>query len=341
LRAESANRCKSAISFVIAVTIRYTFHLWQSTAESRTLSGMSVRCLSVHAAYLCAHAGECCRAGWTIPVEEGLVEPLLILGFRIGADRVAPVAADGACTFFEGNAGRLCAIHRRGGASLLPSVCRHFPRVAVTDARGTSLTLSHFCPTAAALLFKPVPLAIVKAPRSLALDGVLEGLDATTVLPPLLDRDVLTDWDGYTAWEEEAVGLFNVGDAEPEQLVECLKRATDAICAWRPGNEPLAVAARKTFAGMSVGRVGGRSWDGFGQPVNAWLAAHVFASWAAYERDGLRAIPESVSAALGLLRREVDSRGPLTRESMLGSIRAADFHLRHCTTESGRSGSKP
>ncbi len=290
---------------------------------------MAVRCLTVHARYVCAHAGECCRAGWSIPVEEPLVEPLRTLGFQIGPNRIAPKAANGDCLFFETDAGRLCAIHRRGGPSLLPSVCHHFPRVVLNDPRGTSVTLSHFCPTAAALLFDPVPLAVIEAPRSLALDGALEGLDATNVLPPLLDRDVLTDWDGCTAWEQEAVRLLNDDRGEPEQVVERLTQATEAVCRWRPGNGSLAGAVRNAFEGVSVGTPGRQSWGGFEQTVKAWLAAHTFASWAAYEPDGLRAIPEAVGRALALLRTEADSRGAVTREALLASIRAADFQLRH------------
>jgi Fe-S-cluster containining protein len=326
---ESLNWRDPSISFVIGLTIRNTVDALAIGRRKPDTSHVAVRCLSVHARYLCAHAGECCRAGWAIPVEEPLVQPLRTLGFRIGADRVAPVAPNGDCAFFEADAGRLCAIHRRGGPSLLPSVCRHFPRVVVNDPRGTSVTLSHYCPTAAGLLFERVPLAIVEAPRSLALDGALEGLDATSVLPPLLDRDVLTDWDGYTAWEEEAVRLLNAEEGEPEQVVEWLIGATGAVCAWRPRDGSLTSAVRQAFAGTSVRPSGSLAWNGFGRTVNAWLAAHTFASWAAYEPDGLRAIPETVREALALLRQERDSRGVLTRDTLLASIRAADLRLRH------------
>ena len=292
---------------------------------------MPVRCLTVHAPYVCAHSGACCRAGWAIPVQEALIEPLRMNGFSIGPDRVAPTRESGECAFFEPEAGNLCAIHRRGGPSLLPSVCRHFPRVIVNDPRGASVTLSHFCPTAAGLLFEPTSLAIVEAPRSVALDGALEGLDATNVLPPLLGPGVLTDWEGYSAWEEAAAALFNVEGAEPEQAVDCLKRATDGVSDWRPGGEPLAARVCRVFAGViSEARWTGQGgWAGFGRPVNAFLAAHAFASWAAYEPDGLRAIPEAVSHALVVLRREVERRGALTRENLVDSIRATDFLLRH------------
>lgn len=298
---------------------------------------MRVRCLSVHASYACAHTGVCCRAGWTIPVEERLIEPLRVVGITIGRDRVAPTRPDGACGFFEADAGHLCTIHRRAGASLLPSVCRHFPRVVVTDPRGTSITLSHVCPTAAGLLFEPVPLALVDAPSSLALDGVgaLEGLDASSVLPPLLSPGILMDWEGYSAWEEAAVELFDTAALQPERAVAMLISATETARAWRPGAEPLASAVRRGFARAASAEFDGvERWSRFGRAVNAFLAAHAFASWAAYEPEGLRSVAAAVGNALELLTCEVTRRGGLTRESLLDSIRATDLKLRHNSSNS-------
>jgi Fe-S-cluster containining protein len=302
-----------------------------------------IRCLSVHASYVCAHTGACCRAGWSIPVEEALIGPLrgIGIGIDIGAARVAPVLPSGECAFFEADAGRLCRIHRRGGPRLLPSMCRHFPRVVVNDPRGTSVTLSHFCPTAAALLFSAPRLAIVDAPASLALEGSLEGLDATGVLPPLLTAELLTDWEGYSAWEAEAVALFDIDHFEPECAVEALTIATEASCSWRPGREPLTGAVRDAFAQSraTVTRDGDR-WGNCGRTVNAFLAAHAFASWAAYEPDGLRAIPAAVAEALAILRRHLKGH-ELTEETLTDAIRATDLQLRHAegSRESRLSGS--
>jgi hypothetical protein len=291
-----------------------------------------VRCLNVHAPYVCAHAGACCEAGWTIPVEDGLVAPLRTIGIDIGAERIAPVRSDGSCAFFERQAGRLCTIQRRGGAALLPSMCRHFPRVVVNDPRGASVTLSHFCPTAAGLLFTAPHLTIVDAPSSLALNGSLDGLDATGVLPPLLTTDVLTDWDGYSAWEARAVALFDGEHVQPERAVEALAIATDASCRWRPGSQSLSEAVHHAFArSQPVVDLGDTErWGSFGRTVNAFLAAHAFASWTAYEPDGLRAIPVAVAKALSTLTRNLDDR-PLTRETLTEAIRATDLQLRHAT----------
>src|SRR6185436_6391704 len=115
---------------------------------------------------------------------------------------------DGACVFFEPLAGRLCAVHRTVGPRLLPSACRNFPRIALRDPRGVFVTLSHYCPTAARLLLRDQDLAIVDAPASITLDGEVEGLDATGVLPPLLRQGMLMSLDAYDTWEREAVATL-------------------------------------------------------------------------------------------------------------------------------------
>lgn len=264
-------------------------------------------------------------------MEEHLVTPLSVLGISIGPDRVAPSRPTGDCVFFEADAGRLCTIHRRGGPALLPSVCRHFPRVIVKDARGTSVTLSHYCPTAAGLLFTEAPLSIVEAPPALSLGGVLEGLDATNVLPPLLSKDVLMDWDGYTAWEEAAIALFNVDGIAPEQAVDTVLAVTERISTWKPGRESLSSMVRREFSvAMDAARWRDGGWGEYARPINAFLAAHAFASWAVYEPGGLRSVPAAVSKALRLLAQNND-RGQLSRTSVTEAIRATDLELRHAS----------
>ena len=294
---------------------------------------MRVRCLSIHAAWRCRHSGACCRTGWAIPVEPRLRAPLRAIGLDPGDSGAAPRRASGECAFFEADAGRLCAIHRSGGEALLPSACRHFPRVIVNDARGASVTLSHFCPTAAGLLFDATPLTVVEAPPGIALDGALEGLDATAVLPPLLAPGVLVDWDGYSAWEEEAVALFDTCCREPEDAVRLLAEATEVTATWTPSRGPLAAFVRESFAvaGSDAHFPAKGSWGPFVPVVNAFLAAHVFASWAAYEPQGLRAIPAAVATALSALEQQARPHRPLTRDSLAAAIRATDFRLRHGT----------
>jgi len=69
-----------------------------------------------------------------------------------------------------------------------------FPRIVLHDARGTFISLSHFCPTAASLLFESTGEAvIVQAPAALSDIGELDGLDARHVWPPLLRPNMLMD----------------------------------------------------------------------------------------------------------------------------------------------------
>src|SRR5262245_16598346 len=94
-------------------------------------------CLSTHADYRCRHSGACCTAGWHIPAEPKVASAIelhfgpayarrLERTSSSSADAVAmlPLEPDGACTFFDAAAGRLCAIHRELGEELLPSACR-------------------------------------------------------------------------------------------------------------------------------------------------------------------------------------------------------------------------
>src|SRR5262249_9017347 len=150
-----------------------------------------IRCLSFHTAYRCRHAGACCRAGWTIPFDTTDVTKVRTLPLAQESlvrapdgSTVAGKTNSGACRFLE--RGGLCAIHRIGGQLALPMSCRMFPRSVLIDRRGTFISLSHFCPTAAALLFEDgPPAAIVEAPASLVDVGPLDGLDARHAWPPL------------------------------------------------------------------------------------------------------------------------------------------------------------
>jgi hypothetical protein len=171
----------------------------------------------------------------------------------------------------------------------------------------------------------------VDAPSTLALDGSLEGLNATDVLPPLLATGVLADWDGYSTWEAETVALFDIENLEPERAVEALAAATEAACAWKPGADSLACAVRRAFIRCRPDDLrGGGRWSSFGRTVNVFLAAHAFASWAAYDAVGLRAIPAAVKQALTILTEQVDGRA-LTKEALVSAIRSTDLRLRHAT----------
>ena len=221
-------------------------------------------CLQVHAGYRCRHAGACCTAGWAIPVEAAVRDRLEVYFGRTeraggmfapaspppdGAAAVLATEPDGACVFFEPTRGNLCTIHRALGPGSLPAACRQFPRVALSDARGTRISLSHFCPTAAGLLtsHRSADFDIVEAPAPLTLEGGVEGLDARHVLPPLLRSGMLTDLEGYDAWERRALALLARDDLNAAAALALIDAVTGAVQHWRPGTVSLRETVEREF----------------------------------------------------------------------------------------------
>jgi hypothetical protein len=178
-------------------------------------------------------------------------QPLFVTGQSLpeGAAAVLNIKENGACVFFEPGRGNLCAVHRELGVAALPVACRQFPRVVLQDRRGTFISLSHYCPTAAALLRSPPTSAfeVVEAPGNLALDGGVEGLDARDALPPLLGPEMLTDLDGYNAWERRALGLLARHELSAERALAILTAATHAIQTWVPGGASLRDTVEREF----------------------------------------------------------------------------------------------
>jgi hypothetical protein len=298
---------------------------------------MRAYCLSIHAGYRCAHSGVCCTTPWPIPIEPGQLAALRRRGLP-GAARSTTGASgnqvpvvgrepDGRCVFFDDDGERLCGIHRDAGPDLMPSACRNFPRVALRDPRGIFITLSHFCPTAARQLLTPGPLAIVEAPPSLSLDGTVEGLDATSVMPPLLRPGMLMDLDGYSAWEREGIAVLGEAGYSARLALAIVAAATVDVCAWRPGPRTLAERVSDAFEGARARHAHQKSAT---QPAlehasRAFLAAHLFASWAAYQDGGLMAIVRELEAALERLH----SASFTDAASFIAAAGAADLRLRH------------
>lgn len=318
--------------------------------------------LSIHADYRCRHSGACCTADWDVPVELPIYRSLDDR-FRDGSLRVAAPAAlhpfivepdlpdgaaamlerthDGDCVFFERDS-HMCVVHRDAGEESLPATCRHFPRLAVADSRGTFVTLSHFCPTAASMLFREdVTLEIVNSPSAFPpadYDGLMVTADD---LPPLLSPSMLMDPAGYSAWERHMVKRC-AADVLPESVVTTLMADAVRLKAWRPGATSLAEAIAllpDVFASATTHPSLGRSlelrdevveaipddlkprpdedgledayrdhvllaWPAFARPINRYLAAKAFASWTAYQGRGLATIVRGLDAALALVRIE-------------------------------------
>lgn len=246
----------------------------------------------------------------------------------------------GDCVFFGRTTGKLCAIHRDLGEEALPSACRHFPRRVLHDGRGTLISLSHFCPTAAAALLDGGTLSVVNAHAPLLLTSAMEGLDAREALPPLLLPGLLCDMAGYDAWERAAVDAFAHPENSYQQCLAKLARATGRAREWRPGMISLSDYVTAAFgetpfdrrehlpsderlveriAAMTANLTGGdvvgipqfeEQWSRrIGKPgawfdlgMKRYLAARVFGNWLAYQGRGLRSIVEWLLTCAAMVR---------------------------------------
>lgn len=255
--------------------------------------------LSCHADYACRHSGVCCRAGWPLPVEDGVVSGIdravadgrlaTVDGQRVWflerRDAPAGVAgtlrqgAAGACVFHRardratgGRAAHDCAVHAALGHEALPSTCQHFPRVCLVDDRGVRVSLSHVCPTAASMLVDDTrPVTIVPGPPAVPGRAVPEGLDARGQLPPRLSARVLADWDGLTAWEAHVVHTLAGADARggrAEDALTWLAADAEVLSAWTPQAGSLAEAVTQLSSRVRANEPGIEdAGDGFERRV--------------------------------------------------------------------------
>ncbi len=317
------------------------------------IAGMPAFCLTLHAAYRCRHAGDCCRT-WTVPAEPhvvALVEardirrrqsggPRFVRRTAAGPDWDVARDAGGRCVFFDEDHGRLCLIHAAAGTAALPSACRHFPRVVLSDDRGTFISLSHFCPTAAAMLLASEPPAIVEAPASLRLEEPVEGMQAAGALPPLVRPGLLSDLEGYAVWERAGIATFARPDLTWRQALDRLAGATERVRRWAPGDGSLAAHVERAFASGEDERTGAdaghsramatlraitggsarealapaarfedrwtdlaaAAFEQFDRPMKHFLAARLFGNWVAYQGRGLRSIVEWIRTCAALVR---------------------------------------
>jgi hypothetical protein len=152
-----------------------------------------------------------------------------------GARVVLRVTSEGACVFHEPGDPRPCAVHRQLGPEALPSACRQFPRVATLSPLGVSVTLSHYCPTAAGLLFRDdAVLAIVSDPPAFPPSWPYEGLDARGALPPFVRPGVLMSWPAHARLEQHAVATLARSELLPEAALAALATSAERLRAWTP-----------------------------------------------------------------------------------------------------------
>jgi hypothetical protein len=304
--------------------------------------------LSMHAPYSCRESGACCSSGWPIPLERSRLAGVQVLrGDRSWLVPAPHAPADVAGVLAVSGNGH-CVFHRNGceiqhvlGASSMPAACQHFPREVLIDPRGVFVTLSHYCPTAADLLFEDAgAVAIVEGPPAIA-QGEPEGLDARGVLPPLLVAGVLMDYEGYSAWESHLVHqLTNRDDRTAEEALEDLWRDLALLQRWHPGPTSMAAAVARMSQSATTSRVeishrpcaGTRAADE--RAVRRYLAARAFASWMAYQGGGIAAVLGSLALSLSALRTEIAHQDRLERHAsssdrLKEAIRATDRWLLH------------
>jgi Fe-S-cluster containining protein len=301
-----------------------------------------VRVLSFHARYGCRRRGVCCEAGWDVPVEADraaelrraaarrAVRPRLgnvILAARVAGTPERLARPDGRCAFFDRDP-PACRVHASLGHPALPLACRQFPRICLRDPRGSSVTLSHYCPTAEGLLDADERVSIETDAPAFPAGGEYVGLDATEGVPPLLRPDMAMDWEAWWTWERLSVECLTRDDVPVDASLARLRGAVQAVRSWRPEDGPLAHAIDRAFASAEpVGRStdatasvetvrqaipgihrppaprNGRALeDLLPRARRRFVAAHAFANWTAHLGVGLRAWLRSIEAADALLR---------------------------------------
>ncbi len=267
--------------------------------------------------------------------------------------------ASGRCAFFEPET-RTCAVHRRLGHDALPVSCRQFPRVCLLTPRGAFVTLSSYCPTAAALLFSDTgPPGVVTSPPGFPEGAHYEGLDARSGPPPLLRPGVWLGWDGHERWERHVLDVL-ARDGRPEDALARLAAQAESARSWTvdrgpfldfledvlggplrtsapPGGRVLREEVREAIPPAirpPATEAGDVTLDGFEAPVRRYLAARAFGSWAAVQGSGLRTAVRALQAALAVLRGEAArlaaaAGGPLDAPLLKEAIRRTDLRLVH------------
>ena len=190
------------------------------------------------------------------------------------------------------------------------------------------VTLSHYCPTAAALLFEdPGPIAIVEGPSPVAGFAIPEGLDARESLPPLESPNRLMTWEAFSDWERAEVGKEPTHSslADAAALFEYARVAVPAPWAWASVPTDL----ERHWAALVA-----PAWASLAGVVQRYRAAKVFASWSAHDEDGVAAVLRVAAIADAVLRVEtvrqcVTAGRVLDADLLKQAIRQSDLLIVH------------
>lgn len=212
------------------------------------------------------------------------------------------------------------------------------------DDRGTFVSLSHFCPTAAAMLVDADRLDIVEAPPAFPEARHYEGLDARGEWPPLLRPTVLLDEASFSAWERFLVHALGSSRDDVETTLGSVAAAAERLRRWSADRGELATWTARTlleqagsedtqryeqFSGDELfARLCGSIPHGLNRPappvplsevergrfedewrrhaptVLRYLGTRAFASWTAYQSSGIRTQVAEVYVTASVLRAE-------------------------------------
>jgi hypothetical protein len=283
-------------------------------------------------------------------------------GARLGHD------ADGRCLFLETRDRGLCAVHRQLGPAALPAACRQFPRRCVVEERRVAVSLSHYCPTAAALLLEEREVERVEAPPALGGGGRWEGLDARAIGAAQLRPGVLLNAEAFDEWERRGLALLASGD-DPDSSVARLARAAERARSWAVGAGSVARFVSGAFGDDAVGergwaerlegaekvrRAAPEPWRAPGRRpreevferrvrpafrresrlLGRYLGTRFFACWGLFLGGGLRSHAAWVGLALDVLAVEAAQRAEAAGAEpgpadLLEAIRETDLRLLH------------
>jgi hypothetical protein len=164
------------------------------------------------------------------------------------------------------------------------------------------------------------------------------------------------DLVSYSLWESHLVDWLGGprnpdGEWAPAEVLSMLVVQAQTLAVWRPGHGTLANAIGD-LARQAPARIDADArWHAAAVPINRFLAAHAFASWTAYQADGVVAQVNRLQHVLDVLRIEADrvccrDGGGLTDARLLEAVRHTDLRLRHVvdsssTKREGRRQARP
>jgi hypothetical protein len=222
-----------------------------------------------------------------------------------------------------------------------------------------SVSLSHYCPTAAGLLFGDrADFGLVTSPAAFPADWPFEGLDAREAYSPLLRPGVLLGFDGLRVLEEQAVAVLSRGPlwkaiASVETAVERARSWTldaGALPALLPGYFSAGEGREATVAdprpvlreSLTEGTRPNGELPDFrpGVPtvsdvadaaLRKYLAARLIAAWITFQGNDLRGLARYLRLCLDtvFLFESARAAAEPERERWMEAIRDSDLWILH------------